>query len=182
MLAILALVPHEEVTHLAVADGAWTDSATWEGGRVPKNGACVLIPHGLTVTFDQHKAYRYAWIRIDGSLIWATNKSTYMLVHDMVTTRGGVRKIGDIGSPLDAAYTAEIVISGRDYSEFTVTPTNLVLDRDANLWSRGTFNQGTNIMVGARKTTWLKANAPVPQGATSLTFPRCRSAFRLVMS
>ena len=56
--AVMALIPHEDATHIAVADGNWTDPTIWDVGAVPSSGAVVLISIGRTVTYDSTIAPR----------------------------------------------------------------------------------------------------------------------------
>src|SRR5262245_11301004 len=51
-LQMLDLVRDADVTHTAERDGAWSNQATWRDGKLPTEGAKVLIPKGKTVTLD----------------------------------------------------------------------------------------------------------------------------------
>lgn len=172
--AVLVLVPQIEATHIAVADGAWTNPATWLGGRVPKNGARVLIPCKRVVTYDQHRAYRHDWIRVDGTLNVARDKSTYMLVETFVETRGSTFTCGTPGSRLPSQYRFDMVISDRDYRTDSRRPTDIDLARDPRLLGRGLIGQGTRVMWGAFKDPWIRTEAggaPM-QDDTSLVLAR----------
>src|SRR5262245_42809925 len=50
--ALLDLVPRSEATFVAIKDGSWFDPATWYGGRIPDDGAKVLIPEAISVNYD----------------------------------------------------------------------------------------------------------------------------------
>ncbi|MGC3940449.1 G8 domain-containing protein [Roseobacter sp. EG26] len=153
-----------------MADGAWTAPATWLGGRVPGNGACVLIPHGRSIIYDNSMAnIRLDRVRVDGALIWALDQSTQMLVETVIGTRGSSIRIGTSAGSLPAAHTAEIVISGRDYAEGSFIPTNLNYGNDPKLWGRGFISQGECHMWGKEVLHGSYATAGVPAGATSLT-------------
>lgn len=169
--AILELVRHGDVTHLSVADGLWTSPATWLNGKVPANGARVLVSEGTTVTYDNSEAnIRLDTIRVDGTLAWALDQSTTMLVESVIGTRGSTITIGtDSANRLPAAHTAEIIISGKDYTSDSFLPTDMNISREAKMWGRGIVSQGVWRMWGNKKTTWDRANAGVPAGATSLT-------------
>lgn len=165
---VVAMVPHAQATHVAVADGDWTNPATWLGANVPANGACILIPHGRTVRYDQADHFRLNWIRVDGTLEWALDRSTKLLVETMVGTRGSEIIMGTQSGRLPAEHTAEITISGRDYTANTLTPTDMNVTRDPGLWGRGIVSQGVWRIWGADKLQWSNAD-PIEAGATSLT-------------
>ena len=175
--AMVAIVPHPEVTHIAVADGNWTAPATWNTGTVPKNGAFPLITRGRNVIYDNEDInVRLDRIRVDGTLqvdtASLTDETIEMLVETICVTRGGTFTIGTSNAtrvPDTAA--VNITFSGKDYSADSFTMTDL---KSSNFlatrgWGRGLVVQGTVRMWGAKKTPWLFADAPVDQGATSLT-------------
>ncbi|MFK7942130.1 MAG: G8 domain-containing protein [Paracoccaceae bacterium] len=168
--AILSIIPQSEATHVAVADGSWTDSATWYEGKVPRNGAVVLIPHDITVTYDNSDTnIRLDRVRVDGSLIWALDRTTELCVETLVVTRGGAMVIGTSSGRVPAQYRHDIIISGKDYSARSFRPTDLKASNflETRGWGRGVLVQGLCRIWGAEKTTWFKAD-PIDQGATSL--------------
>ena len=167
--AILALCPHDEATHIAVADGSWTSAATWLNGEVPSHGARVLIPNGRTVTYNNSTEHlRLDWVRVDGVLTWALTQSTETLVETLVGTRGSSIIMGTSSGRLPSQYTARVVISGCEYRANSFEPTDISLARDPNLWGRGIICQGTWRAWGAQKLPWGYAD-PIDAGATSLT-------------
>lgn len=169
--AMLALAPHHEATHIAVADGNWTSAATWLGGLVPRNGARVLIPHGLTVTYDQHRYYRLDWIRNDGTLKASLLKSTFALFETLVNTRGATFECGSPSARLPSHYTSEWVVSNRTCRTENKWPSDIDITNDPKLLGRGILSQGARVMWGAFKASWLKtANGAAPMaGDTSAT-------------
>ena len=53
----------------AIADGSFTDAATWQDGRIPSDVCSTIIPAGFTVTFsDQAFALGTPQITIEGTL------------------------------------------------------------------------------------------------------------------
>ena len=169
--ALLALVPHDEATHIAIADGNWTSGATWRGGSVPGSGANVLIPHGRTVTYDQHNRIRLNWVRIDGTLETALTKSTDAFFETLVITRGGRLECGTGAARLPSQYTSEWIVSNRVCRTDVTQPANIDIDSDLRLLGRGIISQGERVMWGAFKTSWLRTaagSAPMA-GATSAT-------------
>lgn len=161
-VSLLALVPHHEATHIAVVDGAWTQPSTWLTGIVPRNGARVLIPHGVTVTYDQHRYYRLDWIRNDGTLTASRSKSTFALFETLVNTRGARFECGTGAARLLSQYKSEWVISNRTCRTENRFPSDINLANDPKLLGRGILNQGERVMWGAHKTAWLRTE---PGGA-----------------
>src|SRR3954463_12271227 len=69
--AAMNLVKDAEITHRAVRDGAWSDPATWEDGRIPGKDAVVQVPEGVTVTYDAQSSVSLFKVRVDGELSFA---------------------------------------------------------------------------------------------------------------
>ena len=176
--AIVALVPHAEATHIAVASGDWSDPATWLNGAVPKNGATVLIPRQISVTYDVNERFRLDRVRVDGTLTWALDQSTAMLVETLIGTRGSSILMGTAGNRLPPQYTATVTVSGKDYSSDSLTPTNLKSNNflDTLGWSRGIISQGIWRIWGAEMTPWGYCEQ-VPSGATTLTMLKAPSGW-----
>lgn len=167
-----ALTPHTQATHIALADGNWTDPAIWSTGAVPGSGAVVLIPHGQTVTYDSAATVRLDRVRVGGTLTWALDRDTYMLVETLTHDVAGAIIIGsDINTRLPAQYTAEIVISDRAYDLDAANPTDLDFANDPALVSRGIIGTGTFRTFGALITPWRHCadNQWPMAGETSVT-------------
>ena len=61
------LIADGEISHTAVANGAWTSPATWDAG-VPDEGATVRIPAGIEVVYSGVAADAIRAVRVDGVL------------------------------------------------------------------------------------------------------------------
>src|SRR5207237_5422098 len=83
-LHMLALVRDTDVTHTAVRDGAWSDATTWRDGKLPGEGANVLIPKGKTVTVDHVSRVALRTVRVDGALHFTADRDTGLLVDTLV--------------------------------------------------------------------------------------------------
>lgn len=145
--ALVDLLPAGEATHRAVSNGAWSDPATWEGGRVPEDGAKVLIPEGVEVAYDvaPGAAPRLDIVRVDGLLDWSRSTSTEMLIDTLIASPDGHLRIGDADGPIPQGVTADIVITGGGA---------LPLERadwDPDQLSRGIVTHGEVDIAGARK-------------------------------
>lgn len=159
-MAVLELVPVSEATHIAVNDGSWFDPNTWAGGEVPGEGAKVVIPHGMTVTYDDESAVSLFTVRVDGALTFATDQDTFMEVDTFVVTPSGKLTIGTIGNPVSAG--VETVIQIADNGPIDV-------GWDPMLLSRGVISHGEVEIHGAEKDAFLKVAGEAMKGDTSLT-------------
>ena len=165
--AITALIPHDEITHLAIADGLWSSPATWRGGLVPANGGRVLIPIGITVTYDVNEHVRLDSLRVDGTLETSITTDTRLLVEHFVITRTGAFIQGTQANRMPANISTTVTISGRDYSLHVDADTDMNLTRDPKLWGRGLINQGEHTQWGAEKQPYVTAEHTAA-GATSI--------------
>lgn len=141
--ALLNLVPHEQATHRAVADGAWSIPATWEGGIVPTDAAHVLIPHEITVEVDDEFAARLATIRVDGTLNFATDVDTRLIVDTFVVAVDGTLNIGTAEQPVSPNVSANILFTDNGPIDTNWDPTVL---------SRGLISHGSATVHGAAKS------------------------------
>src|SRR5262249_14241125 len=60
--------------------GAWSEGATWAGGKVPAGGARVLIKPGHRVLYDVKSESVIRGLNIAGSLVFATDTDTVLNV------------------------------------------------------------------------------------------------------
>jgi hypothetical protein len=60
--------------------GPWSTPGTWEGGKVPGDGARVQIRQGHTVTYDVKSDQAIRLIHVAGTLTFAHNKNTQLNV------------------------------------------------------------------------------------------------------
>jgi len=170
--AVLALVPHTVATHVAIADGNWSNAATWDVGTVPGAGAVVLVPFGRSITYDVASSPRLDRLRIDGALNVSISQSTHLFVETCVVSRSGSYICGTSAAPLPAAYTHEVVFSNRAYGLDPNNPTNLDFANDPTLLGRGMISQGLWRLFGEDRTVWNRTSVTVPPpciGDTSLT-------------
>ncbi|MEM7526960.1 MAG: G8 domain-containing protein [Pseudomonadota bacterium] len=156
----MALVPLDAVTHRAIASGNWSDPNTWEGGRVPTEGARVWIPENLTVTVDERLAPEIKTIRADGTLSFATDRDTELKVDTLVTSHTGTLRIGSEAAPIEAGVTAMLIFADDG-----------VIDRnwDPALISRGALLHGRTEIYGAEKTGFTTLAEQPVAGANSIT-------------
>ncbi|MEM7507241.1 MAG: G8 domain-containing protein [Pseudomonadota bacterium] len=152
----MSLLDPADATHVAVRDGAWSDPATWQGGRIPGPEADVNIPAGITVEYDIVSDTPLNIVRVDGTLNWATNKDTGMLVETIIGSHMSHISIGSEGNPVDGDVSAEIVF--RD--------TSINLSDDPTQTGNGLVTMGSIEVSGAPQEMCLGLVEDAPAGAT----------------
>ena len=151
--AMLGLVDLRQVTHWAVASGAWSDPATWHDGQVPGDDDHVQIPASQTVTVDGQLAARVKTIRVDGVLRFDPTRDTELRVDTLVVLPTGTLEMGTAQSPIAGDVTARLVFADNG-------PLNRVWD-PLEL-SRGLIAHGRWEMWGEERTAHLPlATAPL---------------------
>ncbi len=162
---MLRLIPHAEASHVAVADGDWSDPAIWDVRSVPSDCAIVLIPDGRSVRYDMSSSPRIDRIRVDGALTWALDKSTELLVETLLVTKTGVLEIGTgHTNRLPEQFQARIIISGCSCGIDPHVPTDMDITVDPSLMGRGVLGDGVFRAFGAFRTRYVQTadgNAPL---------------------
>ncbi|MEO1243152.1 MAG: cadherin-like domain-containing protein [Pseudomonadota bacterium] len=159
-MALMALAPVADATHIAVNNGSWFDPNTWASGEVPGEGAQVVIPDGVTVDYDGQSPVSLFTVRVDGALEFATDVDTFMEVDTLIVSPTGSMTVGTIDNPVAA--NVEAVIQIADNGPIDVA-------WDPMLLSRGIVSHGDFQSHGAEKATFLKVAADPMAGDTSLT-------------
>ena len=150
--ALLDLVPHEAATHIAHEDGLWSDPATWEAGLVPDGLANVLIPDEIDVIYDLLSDDPMHTVRIDGSLQFAHDIDTQLLVDTLIVSSIGTLIIGTENAPVDDDVIASIVIADLGPIDTQWDPIQI---------SRGLISHGEVVMYGEHVTPFVElAEAP----------------------
>lgn len=107
----LELVPLDAVTHTVAQSGSWSDSATWDNGRIPASGANIFIPADTVLTIDGDIAARIKTIRAAGTLRFDTTRNTTLRVDTIVVEHDGCLEIGTPNQPVPANVRARVVIT-----------------------------------------------------------------------
>ncbi len=157
--AFLALVAYEDATHAAVKDGDWCHPNTWHNQTVPGDNARVVIPSGIDVVFNQVDESRLHTVRVDGSLRFASDTSSRMIVDTLAVDPRGSLIIGSPSNPVSNAAKVEIIIADNG---------DIDVDWDPLLLSRGLILHGTTSIHGAAKTTHIKVSTDPLAGDTSI--------------
>lgn len=146
-----------DATHWASGSGGWSDPATW-GGSIPGVDSRVVIPSGIVVTVDGSFDQPLFWIRIDGTLRFATDIDTLLTTDTVFVAHGGRLEIGTAGDPVHAGNTARLLIQARNGS-----PIDQSWDRGEI--SRGLIAEGSVEMYGAEKTAWTSMSSMPEAGS-----------------
>jgi hypothetical protein len=158
MTQALALVPDGAMTALAVQSGNWSDPNTWQNGTVPDANANVLVPSQTTVTLDTTSNPVHT-VRVDGTLQFAANVDTNLLVDTLVVNMAGSLVIGTAANPIPANHHAAITFTSDGPIDRTWDPMAL---------SRGLLALGSVTMYGAATTAYATLSRDAAVGATTL--------------
>lgn len=147
-------------TVAAVADGAWSNPATWSTNRVPGRGDKVLIGSGRAIVYDVLNDARLQCIELRGRLAFRTDVDTRMKVVTLLVMSDGALEAGTPAQPVDARVSAEIVIADQ-WIDTIVDPAQV---------GNGIAGLGRITMHGAVKTpTFTRLAQEARAGQTTLT-------------
>src|SRR5438552_4173002 len=75
-------LPNDKPANLVrtAKSGAWSEPATWEGGKIPATGARVQVRSGHAVVYDVKSAEVIRFIHVAGMLSFAPDKDTMLNV------------------------------------------------------------------------------------------------------
>ncbi len=159
-LAMLALVPYADVTHVAVQSGAWSDPETWGNETLPTPGARVLIPHDVAVTFDiVNETDWYKTVRVDGELRFDHTQNTRLRVDTLIVAPSGSLHMGTELNPVGVGVKATIAI---------VDDGPIDTSWDPLLLSRGLISHGNAEFYGAEVTPYVTLAQEPLAGETEL--------------
>jgi len=145
--AFRGLIDPIDITHTAVSDGSWFANETWSGGAVPGADAWVLIPAGITVTYDQVSDTPITAVKVEGGLNFSRSQSSRLWVDTLLIETSGFLRIGSVNQPVQHGVQVEIFI--RDMGDLDVS-------KDPQLMGRGVLARGDVSMHGAVKTPHVK--------------------------
>ena len=154
-MAAMNLAAADAASHVAVASGPWSSPSTWRDGLMPDEGSRVLIPEGLTVEVDGAFRASLQWIRVNGTLRFATDVDTALKVDTVITAPGSRLEIGTPMDPVQAEVFARIEFADRG-------PLNV--GSDPLLIGRGAILHGATQIHGAAKSSAMTVARDPRQG------------------
>jgi len=151
---------------VASKSGNWNDPGTWQGGRVPGDGDNVHIPQGLSVSINNRESAALARIYVEGTLSFATNKDTRLIVDTMLIGAPAVVTMGTSAQPLQAGVSAELIIGSRAEAPLNVAEK-----------TRGVLASGQFITNGPNKDHMAALSGDARKGNTRLEFKKAPSGW-----
>ncbi len=159
------------MTIKSVANGAWSDPATWSEGRVPTSGDVVVIGKGTTVNFDvvSNDRLKSVVVADGGVLHFRTDSNTRMLVGTLEVMLGGTLEVGTSANPVASGVKADIVIADQ--------PIDTTLDPQQ--FGTGLVGMGRVSLHGSSMTSTYVRLATQPRtGDTTLSLSESVSGWR----
>ena len=151
-------------THAAPAlhsagSGAWSDPATWSGGRIPQAGEPATVANGTTVTVTGTVQAAGVTVEAGGRLAFDPAGSATLSSTRNILVNGTL-----VMRPASGSVVQTIRFTGVDPSRFVgggMDP----LDSDVGLWVMGA---GQLDLAGTPKTAWTRAAGSVAAGASEV--------------
>ncbi|HET6249265.1 MAG TPA: G8 domain-containing protein [Tepidisphaeraceae bacterium] len=171
--AMLDLVPVEQATNTAIADGDWNAKATWKDGAIPAAGAKVVIPAGRIVTIHQTlDQQRLQWVRVDGTLRFDPSANTSIKAVTIVGTPGSSIEIGTEKERIHADKSARIIIADRG-------PRQAIRAADPFDLSGGFLAHGTVRVFGAQYTSHSMPTRVPRAGDSTVAFAVANTGWKV---
>ncbi len=157
--AVFALVPEDGATHITIANGSWFSPSTWNTGSVPNAGANVLIDSGFTISYDAVSETEIDWVRVEGTLNFASNINTKLKVTTFVVDPTGYVNIGTAAAPIASNVTAKIMFSDQGPIDISMDPFE---------FGKGLISHGFFTANGYYKKPYCAITKQLNAGATNL--------------
>src|SRR5215831_6711648 len=98
-------------TVTSVADGLWSNPATWSTGKIPASDARVVISTGRDVVYDVVSDTKLGCVEVRGLLRFQADADTRMKTANLMVMDEGYLEVGSASAPIAASVTAEIIIA-----------------------------------------------------------------------
>ncbi|MCA9259239.1 MAG: hypothetical protein KDA61_08570, partial [Planctomycetales bacterium] len=164
------ITPLADATHVAIADGDWSDPSIWSTNTVPGVGAKVYIEEGRSVRFDAQMTSAIFWLRIDGLFAFATDLNTELQADTIVVGRTGQLHIGTELEPVADNVTARIFFPDGG-------PIDTVWD--PGVVSRGLVSRGETRIFGRTVTPYAALSVDPLAGQSTLQLEQVPTGWRV---
>ncbi len=141
-------------TNETIASGDWSNPAIWKSGKVPQDGARVVIHSDHRVVINSQIETPLRTVLVEGELAFNPHKNTKLIVDTIVTTNNSILRIGEPREPIDSDKKAEIIISDYD-SEGMITDDATSPDYDPLRIGQGILTNGEFLAHGESKTPYI---------------------------
>lgn len=148
--------------------GNWNTAGTWTASGVPGASAIVVIPNGVTVTYDKNDistSIKAICIESGGTLTFGTSGTLALLVGTLVVEEGGTLLIGN--TETSSQFTGTLTISFDD--AYFAGYSTLTSDLDPAQWNTGLIVAGKIRTYGVAYDLCVRAAANIAASATTLT-------------
>ncbi|MEQ1878395.1 MAG: G8 domain-containing protein, partial [Bdellovibrionia bacterium] len=154
------------VSFKSIASGSWSDPVTWSAGRVPAATDKVIISRDTKVTIDSQTAIAHSiGVYPGGTLMFSPVHNTKLQVINLLVAQGGLLRMGDITTPINLPFTAELVIRDSPLQIGTLAAPGL----DTKQYLNGLLVFGSLRIHGQRRAlTWARLAAEIIPGALQL--------------
>lgn len=161
--AVMALVRNDLTTNQVSTSGNWSDPAIWSNHTIPESGAHIVVPQGVTLTVDSVITDEINTLRVDGSLVFATDRDTELRVETLVSTATGRLEIGTANNSIQPNVTARVVFIDQGAIDRSSDPQQL---------GRGALLHGSTTIYGAETTHQLTLTEQPRAESTTLQLSR----------
>ena len=156
-------------TVTSVADGLWSNPATWSTGKIPASDARVAISTGRDVVYDVVSDTKLGCVEVRGRLRFQADVNTRMKTANLMVMDEGYLEVGSASAPIAASVIAEIIIADQKIDR-RLDPAEL---------GAGIESLGRIRMHGAMKSPTFVRLAEEPlTGQTTLTLEQSMTGWK----
>jgi hypothetical protein len=151
--------------------GNWSTAGTWSPSGVPGASSIIVIPNGVTVTYnanDSSTSIEAICIESGGTLDFGASGTLALLVGTLVVEEGGTLKIGDYDTSSPFTGTALIKFDGSYFSTLSANTASL----DPAQWNTGLIVAGKIRTYGVAYDVCVRTNdAAINDTDTTISIP-----------
>lgn len=153
-------------TVASIADGLWSDRATWTDGKIPWEGDVVAIETHVRYDVTSDAAIPALAIHAGGTLDFLPHVPTRLRVGTLQVHAGAALRIGTLAAPV----TARAELNFLDRRPDTTL--------DPEQYGTGLVAMGDVSIEGAAKTPWARLASEVRAGDTTIALDRSLVGWR----